>query len=76
MYVYLNFVHILNQCLNFVLVYCVYRIYYLKKHFFIVLAAYWSPLVTNKFKQFKNLFFVVVVLYFYFLEITIILGEK
>ena len=62
MYVYLNFVLILNQCLKFMLVYCIYCIYYLWKHFFITLAAYWSPFVTNMFKQFIILFFVVVVL--------------
>ena len=43
MYVYLNFMLILNQRLNFVLVYCIYHIHYLWKHFFIALAAYWSP---------------------------------
>ena len=52
---------ILNQRLNFVLVYCIYHINYLWKHFFITLAAYWSPFVTNMFKRFINLFFVVVV---------------
>ena len=62
MYVYLNFVLILNQCLNFVLVYCFCCIYYLWKHFFVTLAAYWSPFVTNMFTEFKNLFFVVVVI--------------
>ena len=61
MYIFLNFVLILNQCLNFVLVYCIYCIYYLWKHFFIALAAYWSLLVTNMFKRFKNVFFVIVV---------------
>ena len=60
MCVCLNFVLILNQCLNFMPVYCIYCIYYLPKHFFITLAAYWSSFVTNMFKQFINLFFVVV----------------
>ena len=60
MYVYLNFVLILNQSLNFILVYCIYHIYCLWKHYFIALAAYWSPFVTDMFKQFINLFFVVV----------------
>ena len=50
--------------LNFVLVYCIYCTHYLWKHLFITLAAYWSPFVTNMFKQFKNLFFVVVVVTF------------
>ena len=36
-------------------------IYYLWKHFFIALQAYWSPLVTNMFRRFINLLFVVVV---------------
>ena len=41
--------------------YCIYHIYYFWKHFFIALAAYWSPFVTNMLKRFINLFFVVVV---------------
>ena len=61
MYVYLNFVLIIYHCLNFLLVYCVYCMYYFWKHFFIALAAYWSPFVTDMFKRFINLFFVVVV---------------
>ena len=57
MYVYFNFVLILNQCLNFMFVYYIYCIYYLWKHFFLALATYWSFFVTNMFKRFKNLFF-------------------
>ena len=65
MYVYLNFVLIINHSLNFMLVYCIYRIYYLWKHFFITLAAYWSSFVTDMFKQFINLFFVCITLFLY-----------
>ena len=44
---------------------CLYIVYIKNiifgKHFFIDLAAYWSPFVTNIFKQFINLFVVGVV---------------
>ena len=61
---YLSYIKFVNiKFVNYINRAC--KMYYLWKHFFIALAAYWSPFVTNMFKRFKNLFFVVVVVIVY-----------
>ena len=71
MYVYLNFVLILNQCLNFVLVHCIYCIFVLYLETFLYrFGSILAPFVTNMFKQFINLFFLLLLLLLLYIYAT------